>query len=415
MKSPDSEVEAKANKSVYHRKGFGLKDEVDGELKSVYESPLVENLKKSGNVISQNGITVRLAEAFGFCWGVDRAVSLAYETRKHFPERRIWITNEIIHNPVVNSNLKEMGIRFLGTKEDGSKDFSSIGEGDVVILPAFGASVEEMKIIEGRNCEIVDTTCPWVSRVWNRVVNYGNGILNKESKMKFRYTSIIHGKPDHEETIATASRASCYLIVRNLAEAEYVSDYIINGGEAAAFLKKFSQAHSLGFDPDKDLDAIGVANQTTMLKGETEQIGKLFERTMLQKFGPLELDKHFLSPGDTICDATQERQDAMLQLVDESLDLMLVIGGFNSSNTGHLQEIAENKGLPSYHIDGPDCIGPGNRIRFKPLHASGCDEALDFLPPGAVTVGITAGASTPDQVVGAVLEKLFSIRSQNAS
>ncbi|HMY52599.1 MAG TPA: 4-hydroxy-3-methylbut-2-enyl diphosphate reductase [Candidatus Obscuribacter sp.] len=396
------------HKSVYHRKGFGLKDEVEGELKKEYESDLVAELRASGNVISRNGMTIKLAEAFGFCWGVDRAVSMAYETRKHFPDRRIWITNEIIHNPVVNANLREMGIEFLGVRSDGSKDFSSIGRGDVVILPAFGASVEEMRIIEGRNCEIVDTTCPWVSRVWNRVVKYAAGFDHG-------YTAIIHGKPNHEETVATASRAHCYLIVRNIEEAGLVASYILSGidgagGDREAFMKRFQDAVSPGFDPDVHLQSIGIANQTTMLKGETEQIGKLFEKTMLQKYGPQSIDKHFISPGDTICDATQERQDAMLKLVDEKLDLMLVIGGFNSSNTGHLQEIAEKSNLPSYHIDGADCIGPGNQIRFKPLDGDDCQSKVNFLPDGEVTIGLTAGASTPDQLVAQVLEKLFSIR-----
>ncbi len=404
-----AEAAPEKHKSVYHRKGFGLKDEVEVELKKEYESDLVAELRASGNVISRNGMTIKLAEAFGFCWGVDRAVSMAYETRKHFPDRRIWITNEIIHNPVVNANLREMGIEFLGVKSDGSKDFSCIGRGDVVILPAFGASVEEMRIIEGRNCEIVDTTCPWVSRVWNRVVKYAAGF-------EHGYTAIIHGKPNHEETVATASRAHCYLIVRNIEEAGLVASYILSGidgagGDREAFMKRFQDAVSPGFDPDVHLQSIGIANQTTMLKGETEQIGKLFEKTMLQKYGPLSIDKHFISPGDTICDATQERQDAMLKLVDEKLDLMLVIGGFNSSNTGHLQEIAEKSNLPSYHIDGPDCIGPGNQIRFKPLDGDVCQSKSDFLPAGQVTIGLTAGASTPDQLVAQVLEKLFLIRS----
>jgi 4-hydroxy-3-methylbut-2-enyl diphosphate reductase len=258
-----------------------------------------------------------------------------------------------------------------------------------------------MHRLEEHNCEIVDTTCPWVSRVWNRVIKYGHG----------DFTAVIHGKPKHEETVATASRAMHYLIVQSLAEADYVCEYITRGGEPAKFLEKFAAAISPGFDPDVRLTRIGVANQTTMFKGETEQIGKLFEKTMLAKYGPTKINEHFLSPGDTICDATQERQDAMLQLVEDKLDLMLVIGGFNSSNTGHLQEIAEKSGLPSYHIDGPDCIGPGNRIRHKDLHNQNCAVTEDWLPPGKITVGVTSGASTPDQVVAEVLTKVFDLRS----
>lgn len=393
-------ISKQASQSTYHRKGFGLKEEVEVDLKKEYESELVAELRTSGNVISRLGITVKLAEAFGFCWGVDRAVSMAYQARRHFPDKKIWITNEIIHNPIVNNNLKEMGIHFIALDSAGAKDFSPITEGDVVILPAFGASVEEMKIIEEKHCEIVDTTCPWVSRVWNRINNYEEG----------NFTAIIHGKPQHEETVATSSRAHCYLIVRNMEEASWVADYILNGGSREEFLERFGAAASQDFDPDLHLSAIGIANQTTMLKGETEMIGKLFEQTMLKKYGPQAVDKHFLSPGDTICHATQERQDAMLKLVDEKLDVILVIGGFNSSNTSHLQEIAENRKLNSYHIDGPDCIGPGNQIRFKPLDKQTCEIKEGFLPEGEITVGLTSGASTPDQVVAEVLTRLFALR-----
>jgi 4-hydroxy-3-methylbut-2-enyl diphosphate reductase len=227
----------------------------------------------------------------------------------------------------------------------------------------------------------------------------------------------VHGKYNHEETIATSSRSKNYLVVQNLSEANLVCDYILNGGDRDAFLRKFKVACSEGFDPNQHLERVGVANQTTMLKGETQQIGKLFEQTMIKKFGPENLDQHFLSPGDTICDATQERQDAMLDLVDEkkqvTLDLILVIGGFNSSNTGHLQEIAETRNLPSYHIDGPDCIGPGNKIRHKKLHVEEYQTTQGWLPSGHVTIGVTAGASTPDQVIAEVLEKTFLVAATN--
>ncbi|HEY9788414.1 MAG TPA: 4-hydroxy-3-methylbut-2-enyl diphosphate reductase, partial [Candidatus Obscuribacterales bacterium] len=298
-----------------------------------------------------------------------------------------------------------MRIDFVPVRADGTKDFSEIGEGEVVILPAFGASVEEMQLLESRRCEIVDTTCPWVSRVWNRVAKY------KQAE----YTAIIHGKYNHEETIATSSRARHYLIVQNIEEAEWVADYIIHGGDRDEFFRRFSAAHSRGFDPDRHLIRVGVANQTTMLKGETEKIGKLFEKTMMTKWGPDRLDEHFLSPGDTICDATQERQDAMLNLVEEELDLILVIGGFNSSNTGHLHEIAANRGIPAFHIDGPDCIGPGNKIKHKLLHEDDCLVEENWLPAGEITIGVTAGASTPDQVIAEVLERIFVIRQNGRS
>jgi 4-hydroxy-3-methylbut-2-enyl diphosphate reductase len=387
----------------YHRKGFGLKEQVGAELRTEYEAELIAQLRANGNTLKRGRVTVSLAQAFGFCWGVDRAVSMAYEARAHFPDSRIWITNEIIHNPVVNENLRRKNIRFVPSDPDGVKDFSQIEANDVVILPAFGASVQELALLETRNCQIVDTTCPWVSRVWNRVAKYEQS----------EFTAIIHGKYNHEETIATSSRSRHYLIVQNLAEARWVCNYILEGGEASEFLSKFSSACSFGFQPDVQLVRIGVANQTTMLKGETEQIGQLFERTMLAKYGPAALDEHFLSPGDTICDATQERQDAMLKLVEQDVDVILVIGGFNSSNTGHLQEIAESRGLASYHIDGPDCLGPGNRIRHKSGPHGAITETVSWLPDGPVTVGVTSGASTPDQVVAEVLEKTFAIADAN--
>jgi 4-hydroxy-3-methylbut-2-enyl diphosphate reductase len=385
----------------YHRKGFGLKDQIQGELSAEYESELIAELRENGCQLEIGEITIKLAEAFGFCWGVDRAVSMAYETRKQFPGRRIWITNEIIHNPLVNANLRQMDIAFVPVSDSDAKDFSGIAEGDVVILPAFGASVQEMQLLEAKQCEIVDTTCPWVSRVWNRVDKYKKG----------EFTALIHGKYNHEETIATSSRARHYLIVQNLAEAQWVCNHILNGGEAEEFLQKFQDAISPGFSPQEHLTRLGVANQTTMLKGETEQIGKLVERTMLHKYGAQKLNDHFLSPGDTICDATQERQDAMLKLVEEPLDLVLVIGGFNSSNTGHLQEIAEEKGLRAYHIDGPDCIHAGNAIRHQPIHADEPIVSSPWLPAGKFSMGITAGASTPDQVIAGVIGKILNART----
>jgi 4-hydroxy-3-methylbut-2-en-1-yl diphosphate reductase len=380
----------------YNRRGFGLGEEVAGTLETAYQSDLVATLRQNGAVLQEGRLTVRLAEAFGFCWGVERAVAMAYETRRHYPSERIWITNEIIHNPSVNDHLRDMNVQFIRV-DGGVKDFSDVASGDVVILPAFGATVQEMQLLNERGCHIVDTTCPWVSKVWNTV----------EKHKKHSFTSIIHGKVKHEETLATSSFAGIYLVVLDLAEAQLVSDYILGKGERQAFMQRFANACSPGFDPDRDLVRVGVANQTTMLKSETEEIGKLFERTMLQRYGPIELNDHFLA-FNTICDATQERQDAMFALVDEPLDLLVVIGGYNSSNTTHLQEIAVSRGIRSFHIDTPERIGPGNRIEHMPL--GGTLELEDpFLPEGPIRVGITSGASTPDRIVEAVIEQLIDL------
>ena len=363
-----------------------------------YQSNLIQIIRDHNYSLTRGAVTIHLAESFGFCWGVERAVAMAYETRKQFPTEKIWITNEIIHNPSVNQRLKDMNVAFIEVHQ-GVKDFSGVQKGDVVILPAFGASVQEMQLLNDRGCTIVDTTCPWVAKVWNSV----------EKHKKKQYTSIIHGKFKHEETIATSSFAGTYLIVLNLDEAQYVCDYILNGGDRDEFMAKFSQAHSEGFDPDRDLVKLGVANQTTMLKGETEEIGKMFEHTMMKKYGTEHLNEHFMS-FNTICDATQERQDAMYDLVDKKLDLMVVIGGYNSSNTTHLQEIAVDYNIPSFHIDSAERIGPGNAIEHKPLHKP-IEVQENWLPQGPIVVGVTSGASTPDKVVSDAIEKIFALKA----
>ncbi|MBW4629461.1 MAG: 4-hydroxy-3-methylbut-2-enyl diphosphate reductase [Brasilonema octagenarum HA4186-MV1] len=382
----------------YHRKGFGHQAEIATQLQSEYQSSLIQEIRNKNYTLQRGNVTIHLAQAFGFCWGVERAVAMAYETRKHFPTERIWITNEIIHNPSVNQRMLEMKVEFIPV-EGGKKDFFVVNSGDVVILPAFGASVQEMQLLNEKSCKIVDTTCPWVSKVWNAV----------EKHKKIDYTSIIHGKYKHEETVATSSFAGKYLIVLNMQQAEYVVNYILNGGNREEFLAKFSKACSPGFDPDKDLERVGIANQTTMLKSETEQMGKLFERTMMTKYGPTELNQHFQS-FNTICDATQERQDAMLDLVEQNLNLMIVIGGFNSSNTTQLQQIALERGIPSYHIDRETRILSGNRIEHRELNGD-LKITESWLPDGEIVVGITSGASTPDIVVEDVIEKIVELKA----
>ncbi|MCM1981464.1 4-hydroxy-3-methylbut-2-enyl diphosphate reductase [Lyngbya confervoides] len=391
----------------YFRKGFGHDAEVSSLLAEEYESTLIQEIQRQGFKLTRGNVTVVLAQAYGFCWGVERAIALAYETRRQYPQEQIWITNEIIHNPSVNQKLKEMQINFIAVDSEGHKDFSQIDQNDVVILPAFGASVQEMQLLKEKECVIMDTTCPWVSKVWNSV----------EKHKKNDYTSIIHGKYRHEETIATSSFADRYLVVLDLAQAQEVCDYILDPGQTPqeraqkkqAFLERFHPAYSEGFDPETDLLRVGIANQTTMLKGETEHIGKLFERTMIRKYGPAHINEHFLS-FNTICDATQERQDAMFELVEQSVDLMVVIGGYNSSNTTHLQEIAIERGIPSYHIDSADRIGPGNRVEHQPLKQPITVED-PWLPEGPIVVGVTSGASTPDKVVSDILEKIFSLKN----
>lgn len=369
---------------------------------------LVAQMREQGNIWKQGDVVVKLAEAYGFCWGVERAVQMAYEARKAYPTQRLHITNEIIHNPGVNQRLKEMDVQFIDANAAGDKDFSEVKRGDVVILPAFGASVQEMRLLNDREVQIVDTTCPWVSKVWNAVDN----------QARKGHTSIIHGKWAHEETIATASFAATYLVVKDLKEAQYVCDYIMNGGNREEFLDKFENAMSQGFDPETDLERVGMANQTTMLKGETEAIGKLLEKTMMTKYGPAALNQHFMVM-DTICDATQERQDAVYDLTGRQddpalkIDMMIVVGGFNSSNTSHLQEIGEMKGIPSFWVDSAARIDvASNTIAHKLAHGE-LVETTNWLPAGPLTIGVTSGASTPDKAVEDVLDQVFKIKDSS--
>ena len=391
------------SKSPKYNRSF-KKDEESAEametagIGMVSKGGLVAQMRVENFTHVKGDVTLKLADAYGFCWGVERAVQMAYEARKQYPDEQIHITNEIIHNPTVNKRLEDMGVKFIQETPEG-KDFSDVKDGEVVILPAFGASVFEMKLLAEKGVSIVDTTCPWVSKVWNAV----------DSHKRKEFTSIIHGKWAHEETVATTSFAGIYLVVKDLAEAEYVCDYILNGGDKKEFMAKFENAYSKGFDPDVDLEGLGIANQTTMLKGETEQIGKLLEKTMMEKYGVTELNDHYKNAGDTICDATQERQDAMYKLVEDKPDVMLVIGGFNSSNTQHLQEISEDAGVTSYWVDTPDRVDPNNVITWRTAHGE-LVTTENWLPEGAVTIGVTSGASTPDKVVEDVIDLIFATK-----
>lgn len=385
----------------YFRGGIGFKDKVAEEFQSYYESSLVKEIKDSGGIYKVGSVTIHLAQEFGFCWGVDKAVSMAFEARERWKDKTIWITNEIIHNPLVNKNLKDKGIKFIELDENGEKNFSPIQKGDVVILPAFGASIEEIALLEKKDCPIVDTTCPWVSAVWNRVKHYE----------KREFTSLIHGKYKHEEAVATSSRASKFLIFFNIEDAKWVSNFILNDGSSKEFIEKFGHSCSKDFDPKKDLVSVGLANQTTMLSSESLEIAKLFEKTMMKKYGPENLNDHFKS-FDTICNATQERQDAVLELVKENLDLILVIGGFNSSNTTHLKEIGELHKIPSYHIDCPERMLSPHKIEHK-LMNGGVIKTENWIPEKeTLEIGVTSGASTPDNLVEEVIHRFVKLQEK---
>ncbi|MFZ5802705.1 MAG: 4-hydroxy-3-methylbut-2-enyl diphosphate reductase [Candidatus Omnitrophota bacterium] len=388
--------------SPLQRKSFGLKEAVRPALQADYHSALIDRIRANGARLKKGRVTVRLAKEFGFCYGVDRAIDYAYEARAKFPGKRIFLTNEIIHNPQVNSKLKERGVRFLsGPYADGT-GIGSITREDIVIIPAFGTTTGALAKLQKIGCVLVDTTCGSVMSVWKRVESYSRD----------GFTSLIHGKYDHEETRATCSRALLhpggkYIVVRDMAQAEKVCAYIRGEGDRKAFLAEFAGAVSEGFDPDRDLERIGCANQTTMLSSESMEIADRVAFAFTKRYGKEDLAarfRHF----DTICSATQDRQDAVLALACDGVALMLVVGGYNSSNTGHLVEISL-KHCPAYHVQDAACLLSAQAIRHKNVHDVRIIETRDWLPPGEITVGVTAGASTPNRVVEEVIERIWQV------
>src|SRR3954452_7201598 len=337
----------------------------------------IYRLKDTTYTYQTGRLTVHLAREFGFCYGVDRAVDYAYQTRKRFPDRRVFLTGEIIHNPHVNEKLRAMGVHFLSDLPD---SVERLDRSDVVILPAFGVTVALLSALDARGCTLVDTTCGSVLNVWKNVRRYADSGL----------TSLIHGKVWHEETQATASQAVAsggrYLVVFDAVQTGEVCEYIRRGGSREAFLQRFAGAVSSGFDPDRDLERIGLANQTTMLMSESLAVGEMLKAAMLDRWGAADLDSHFQA-FDTICSATQDRQDAVIALLqDKPVDLMIVIGGYNSSNTANLARMCAAS-RPTFHIASPDCLVSADAIRHRPVGAKAEVTATGWLPPqGAVSI-----------------------------
>ena len=379
------------------RKGLDLKHEVAGVLAESYRSDVIDAIKNAGFRHVAGRLTIHLAREFGFCYGVDRAVDYAYQARRRFPDRTVFLTGEIIHNPHVNDELRGQGIRFLS---DDGESLDALTPRDVVILPAFGVTIEMLMDLERRGCTLVDTTCGSVLNVWKNVKRYAED----------GFTSVIHGKYWHEETQATASQAlhaGCgqYLVVLNRDEAEAVCSYIRSGARREEFLTRFAAAASPGFDPDQHLARIGCANQTTMLSSESLEIGEMFRAAIRDRYGDADLPVRFRA-FDTICSATQDRQDAVSALlVEQDVDLMIVIGGLNSSNTCNLARICAER-VPTYHIADPGGLVSGDAIRHKAVGQTSETTTAGWLPVGHVTIGLTSGASTPDNLVGAAIRRL---------
>ena len=393
--------------ALIFRKGLDLKHEVAGALAASYHSELVQTIKAADYRFQSGRLTVHLAREFGFCYGVDRAVDYAYQARKRFPAQQVFLTGEIIHNPHVNDQLRAQGIRFLS---DPVEQWDRLGAGDVVILPAFGVTIEELQRLDRLGCTLVDTTCGSVLNVWKNVKRYAQD----------GFTSIIHGKHWHEETRATASQAvhtsnGHYLVVLDKKEAAEVCAFITGSrlsspddsrakADAAALLEKFKDAASPGFDPDQHLQRVGCANQTTMLSTESLEIGEMFRAAMRERYGEAELASRFRA-FDTICSATQDRQDAVIKLLDEQrLDLMVVIGGYNSSNTCNLARLCAAQ-VPTYHVADPEGIVSAAEIRHRDVASKAELTRSAWLPDGPVVVGLTSGASTPDNLVEQVVRR----------
>jgi 4-hydroxy-3-methylbut-2-enyl diphosphate reductase len=376
---------------------------VSAEVAVHFHSSIVEKLRDKGGKVTIGNTTLLLAEQFGFCYGVERAIDLAYASRRVFPDHRIFLIGEIIHNPDVNRHLREMDIVSLPWQEM-TTCYDDLTEDDVVIVPAFGAPTSFMDKVRERGCYVVDTTCGDVMKVWRRVRGFA----------KDGITSIIHGKSNHEETRATASRAlgengdGQYLMVLTLADVDYVCDYIRHGGDKQEFIGKFADSHSPGFDPDIHLRKVGVANQTTMLKSETEEIQRRIRKAVTDRDGGEANFQVF----DTICGATQERQDALFEMLRKPMDLLLVVGGYNSSNTAHLVEMAEPR-VPTFFIRGASCIKSLEEIVHYDLHRREeitSNYARLFSDDHPVTVGITAGASCPNNLIEETIFKVFELR-----
>jgi 4-hydroxy-3-methylbut-2-en-1-yl diphosphate reductase len=393
-----------APESTYFRKGFGLKAEVEATLTADYDGRIVDLLLARDHTLEAGPVTIRLAREFGFCYGVERAVDYAYQARAKFPDRRIFLAGEIIHNPHVNAKLREMGIVFLSASDKGF-DYSDVRPEDVVILPAFGVTIHDFETLRGKGCVMVDTTCGSVLNVWKRVDVYARD----------GYTALIHGKYYHEETRATASQVEkheggTYLVVRNMAEAEDVIAYIEGKGDRAEFLRRYAHAASPHFDPDVHLKRIGVANQTTMLARESLAIGEAVGQAMERRYGAEHRAEHFRT-FDTICSATQDRQDAVNALLTEPLDVMLVIGGYNSSNTISLAALCTEK-VRTFHVEDASCIAPETATVRHRDPATGAEvSTAGWLPmSGPVRVGLTAGASTPNNKIGEAVARVLATR-----
>ena len=389
------------------------------DVPAFYQSPIIGTIKEARQatdprkkdlaptVLDFGPVRFKIARHFGFCYGVENAIEIAYEALEEHPEKaeagRIFLLSEMIHNPHVNDDLRERGIRFLRTTSGEQLiSFDELQPDDVVLIPAFGAAVEVEEELEARgiDTESYDTTCPFVEKVWRKSNQIGGD----------DYSIVVHGKRYHEETRATISRAKQdgpVVVVRNLEEAERLAEVIRGEKDAHFFYDYFEDRHSKGFDPEEDLQRLGVVNQTTMLATETQAIADLLKEALRARYGEAELTEHFADTSDTLCYATNENQNATLSLIEDGADVALIVGGYNSSNTAHLVELCEER-MPTFFVRDASCMHSPAHIEHFDIHREQEVETEGWLPsPEAlgrpVDIILTAGASGPDALLDEVL------------
>lgn len=394
------------------------------DIPEFYRSPIISKVKAkrkledprkkdfSPTELDFGSVRFYIARHFGFCYGVENAIEISYKAIKENPGKRIFLLSQMIHNPAVNADLKQHGIEFIQDTEGNQLiEWDQIKDDDIVIIPAFGTTIEiENKLKDiGVNVEKYNTTCPFVEKVWNRSEKLGQE----------QHTIIIHGKHKHEETRATFSHSiqkAPALIIKDLKEAEFLGEYILGKRSREEFMKYFEGKYSENFDPEKDLEKIGVVNQTTMLATETQEITDHLREIMIKKFGFDDLKNHIADTRDTLCYATNDNQSATYGLMEKDADLAIVIGGYNSSNTTHLVELLEEK-YPTYFIKSQDEIHSENEIESFDIHKKEIVIHSSFLPSGKspVKIIITSGASCPDSIVDGVIQKILSLSAGSKS
>ncbi|NBC86100.1 MAG: 4-hydroxy-3-methylbut-2-enyl diphosphate reductase [Bacteroidetes bacterium] len=382
-----------------------------------YRSPIISTVKDarksldprkkdlSPSVIDFGPVRFKIARHFGFCYGVENAIEIAYRALDENPDRRVFLLSEMIHNPHVNNDLQERGIQFLRTTSGEQLiPFQELTEEDVVIIPAFGTTLEVEQTLAdlGVDTETYDTTCPFVEKVWRKSKQIGDD----------DYSIVVHGKRYHEETRATFSHAKeqgPVVVVRDMSEAEDLARVIRGEEDAPFFYERFDDKYSDGFDPATDLERLGVVNQTTMLATETKAIANLLREAVMDRYGVDNVTEHFADTSDTLCYATNENQDATLELIEDGGDLGIVVGGYNSSNTSHLVELCEEH-MPTYFIRGASEFDSAAEIRHFDLHKHDETTTENWFPvnDAPVDVVLTSGASCPDALLDEVIRKIVA-------